>query len=88
MTVKCANRWCSATRHRDEGKLFRLDLDFGSKNGGDEHKTDYMWLCSDCAERMHPRVEVNGDTVTVRLTKNEKIPPASASTSPLRVWLH
>ena len=63
MATKCANRCCTATRNVNEGKLFRLDLDLGSKTGGDEHRTEYMWLCSDCAQRMHPRVEVSGDTI-------------------------
>ena len=55
MAVKCVNHYCTATRHDDEGKMFRLDLDLGSKNGGSERMTEYIWLCADCAQRMHPR---------------------------------
>jgi hypothetical protein len=71
MVRKCANSWCSATHHDDEGKLFRLDIDLGNKAGADEHKTEYIWLCAPCANKMHPKLEVNGDTVILRLTKNE-----------------
>jgi hypothetical protein len=86
--AKCANRWCLATRHHHEGKLFRLDLDIGSKAGGAERRTEYMWLCPNCARQMHPKVEVNGNTVTVRLSKKETMPPVSPSVPPLRVWLN
>lgn len=86
MAAKCANRWCPATRHHDEGKLFRLDLDLGSKAGRSERKTEYLWLCPACAQHMHPRVEVRGNTVTVRLSRNETLPPAAAP--PLRLWLN
>jgi hypothetical protein len=70
MVTKCANSRYFATRHDQEGKLFRLDIDLGSKAGEDQRKTEYIWLCSRCAQEMHPEVEVNGDTVTVRLLKN------------------
>ena len=76
MVGKCANSWCPTTRHHHEGKLFRLDIDLGNKAGGDERKTEYMWLCACCAQVMHPKVEVNGDTVTLRLTKNDPMPVA------------
>lgn len=55
MDSKCANSWCSATRRDHEGKLFRLDIDLGNKG----------------ADTMHPKVEVTGNTVTLRLLKNE-----------------
>jgi hypothetical protein len=71
MAGNCANRWCSAPRLEDEGKLFRLDINLGNRAGGDERKTEYIWLCASCANRMHPKVEVSGNTVTLRLTKNE-----------------
>ena len=70
MVDKCANRWCSTTRQHREGKLFRLDIDLGSRTGGDERKTEYIWLCSSCAQIMHPEVEVTKDSVLLRLTKN------------------
>jgi hypothetical protein len=71
MVGKCANSRCLTVR-RDEGKLFRLDINLGSKSGGkNERKTEYIWLCGQCAQVMHPKVEVIGDTVTLRLTKNE-----------------
>jgi hypothetical protein len=70
MVGKCANSWCPTTCHHHEGKLFRLDIDIGNKAGGDERKTEYVWLCAPCALEMHPRVVVNGDTVTLQLAKN------------------
>jgi hypothetical protein len=76
MVAKCANRSCPTSRHNDEGKLFRLDINLGNKSGGDERKTSYIWLCDWCAQQVHPKVEVNGDTVTVRLSKN--VPPQIA----------
>jgi hypothetical protein len=71
MASKCANSWCPTTTHRQEGKLFRLDINLGNKAGGTERKTEYIWLCSHCAKKMHPRVEVAGNTVRVLLSKNE-----------------
>jgi hypothetical protein len=80
MVSKCANSWCPTTRHHDEGKLFRLDIDLGSKTGKDEYRTEYIWLCAPCAREMHPKVEVNGDRVTLRLAKNlEWVAEANAS---------
>ena len=70
MVGKCANSWCSTTRQYREGKLFRLDIDLGSKTGGNERKTEYVWLCASCAQIMHPEVEVTEDSVLLRLTKN------------------
>ncbi len=69
MVHKCANAWCPTTRQSHEGKLFRLDLDLGNKAGGSEYKTEYVWLCARCACLMRPKVEVAGNTVTLRLTK-------------------
>jgi hypothetical protein len=86
MAMKCANRCCPAIRQGDEGKLYRLDLELGSKAGGTECKTDYLWLCDECAQRIHPRIDVCGDTVTVRLTSNRSMPPAN-SPEP-RLWLN
>ncbi len=77
MVAKCANSWCHTTRHHDAGKLFRLDINLGNKAGGKERMTEYIWLCARCAQQMHPRVEVIGDTVTVRLSKN--VPAAAES---------
>lgn len=88
MVVKCVNRYCGATRHHDEGKMFRLDLDLGNKSGGGECMTEYIWLCPDCAQRMHPRVEVHGDTVTVRLSENLPLPLAEAGAAQLRARLN
>jgi hypothetical protein len=88
MVEKCANNWCPTTRHHHAGKLFRLDIDLGSKAGGHVIKTEYIWLCASCAQQMHPKVVVTGDTVRVLLSKNESIhaadtaaAAASASTS-------
>jgi hypothetical protein len=87
MSVQCVNSFCNATRHHDEGKLFRLDLDIGSNSGEDERRIEYLWLCPDCAMRMHPRVEVNGNNVTVRLSKNLPLPLAD-TIAPLHVRLN
>jgi hypothetical protein len=84
MVTKCANSWCFATRHDQEGKLFRLDIDLGSKAGGNECKTEYIWLCARCAQEMHPKVEVTENTVTVRLLKNDPMLGDDAA-SPERV---
>lgn len=65
MVSKCANSWYPTTRPHNEGNFFRLDM-----AGKDERKTEYIWLCAPCVQMMHPKVEVTGDTVTLRLTKN------------------
>jgi len=70
MASKCANNYCPITRHRHEGKMFRLDIVVGNRTGGTQRKIEYVWLCSHCADKMHPKVDVTGDTVTLRLTKN------------------
>jgi len=70
MPDKCANNWCLTTRHHQEGKLFRLDLDIGSKSGAGDRKTEYVWLCPECALEMHPKVVIIGDTISLRLAKN------------------
>jgi hypothetical protein len=85
MVGKCANSWCSTTRHHHEGKLFRVDIDLSNKAGEDEQKTAYVWLCARCAEQMVPKLEVTGHTVTVRLSKNDATPVANASASSMRV---
>jgi hypothetical protein len=71
MVGKCANSWCPTTRHQHEGKLSRLDIDLGSVAGKDERKTEYIWLCACCAQVMHPKVEVSGNTILLRLSKND-----------------
>lgn len=73
MTGKCANNWCPTLRTPNEGKLFRLDINLGRKTGGTQRKTEYIWLCARCAAVMHPKVDVAGDVVTLRLTKNVPI---------------
>jgi hypothetical protein len=83
MDSKCANRYCLTTRHHDEGKLFRLDLDLGSKTGRDEHHTEYMWLCTECSQRMHPKVDVSGNSITVRLCANVSMAVADSASSGL-----
>lgn len=86
MVGKCANGWCPTTRRHHEGKLFRLDINLGSRAGRDERKTEYIWLCGPCAQVMHPKVEVDGNTVTLRLTKNDPLPlVANTSASSARV---
>ncbi len=64
---RCANSSCSAVCHHDEGKFFRLDIDVGDRTGGSQCKTIYVWLCPRCALQMNPKIEVVGDTVSVRL---------------------
>lgn len=71
MDAKCANSWCLTPKHQEQGKLFRLDINIGDKAGKSERKTEYVWLCGHCAQIMHPKVEVAGDTITLRLTKND-----------------
>jgi hypothetical protein len=85
MVTKCANSWCFATRCDEAGKLFRLDIDICSKAGGNERKTEYMWLCPRCAQEMHPEVEVTGNTLRVRLSRNDPMPLADSAASPERV---
>jgi hypothetical protein len=86
MVGKCANSWCPATRHHHEGKLFRLDIDLGNKAGETEQKTDYVWLCGHCAQEMHPTVDVTGDTVTVKLSRN--VPVRVAVTNRFSARVH
>jgi hypothetical protein len=72
MAGKCANRACSVSRpQQDEGKLFRVDVGLGNTGGKHQQKTKtlYLWLCGECAQQMHPKVEVSGDRVQVRLGK-------------------
>ena len=70
MASKCENRWCSTTRQYHEGKMFRLDINLGSRTGrADEHKTEYVWLCASCAQIIHPEVEVTEDSVLLQLTQ-------------------
>lgn len=72
MSGKCVNSACSASfRGPDEGKLFRIDIDIGSNSGGDERKTEYIWLCGRCARTMNPKIEVAGNVLTVRLAATE-----------------
>ncbi len=85
MDGKCANSWCPTTRHRDEGKLFRLDINLGNKTGGNERKTEYIWLCARCAQQMHPEVKVTGNVITLRLSKNGPIPVPDAAKPSARV---
>jgi len=73
MVAKCANNWCLTPQRYGQGKLFRLDIDLVNKAGESERKTEYVWLCADCAQRLHPKVEVAGDTITLRLTRNDGI---------------
>lgn len=40
MVGRCANCWCPTTRHRHEGKPFRLDINLGSKAGQHERRTE------------------------------------------------
>ena len=85
MVGKCANSRCFTTRHHQEGKQFRLDIALGNKAGGNELKTEYIWLCAKCALEMHPQVEVTGNSVILRLTKNDVVPMADAAASSVRV---
>jgi len=85
MVGKCANSWCPTTRHHHEGKLFRVDIALGNKAGENEQRTAYVWLCAKCAEQMVPRIEVAGDTVTVRLSKNAPLRVADTAASSVRV---
>jgi hypothetical protein len=75
MAMRCANHSCSAVRRSDEGKLYRLDLELGSLCGGDELHTEYLWLCSDCASYLRPRVQQRGDSVQVLLSAHCSAPP-------------
>ncbi len=65
----CANKFCANPSH-EYGRLFRLDIDIGDKSGGTEHKTEYVFLCDACAQKMRPVVEVVGDAIRVRLARN------------------
>ena len=71
MSGKCVNGSCSAVRGHNEGKLFRIDIDIGSNSGGDERRTEYIWLCSHCARTMNPKIEVAGNVLKVRLSATE-----------------
>ena len=70
---KCVNSACSASFHgRDEGKLFRIDIDIGSNSGSDERKIEYIWLCARCARTLNPKIDVAGNVLTVRLLSTEE----------------
>jgi hypothetical protein len=85
MVSKCANSWCSTTRNHQEGKLFRLDIVVGNRAGGKERKTEYIWLCAPCADQMLPKVEVSGNTITLRLTKKDPVRVAETAVASERV---
>ena len=101
MVQYCANRRCTTARRGNQGKLFRLDIELGNLSGGDEHLTEYVWLCTSCAQVMHPRVQVAGDKVTLLLAKNDvtnndvpkkdaipAIPPPMANSGASLKWVH
>jgi len=84
MVGKCCNNACSAPRHRNQGKTFRVDIDLANAAGQSKRKTFYLWLCSACASQMNPEVAVKGDSVQVRLARIHPIlipvpPRASAA---------
>jgi hypothetical protein len=66
-TRKCANSSCSACHDSNEGKLFRLDLDIANAAGLVRQEVVFIWLCSRCARRMNPSIEITGNTVRVLL---------------------
>jgi hypothetical protein len=84
MVGKCANNWCPTTRNH-QGKLFRLDIVVGNRAGGKERKTEYIWLCAPCADKLHPEVDVLGNTVTLRLTKKDPVRAVEANVVSERV---
>jgi len=86
MVGKCANSWCPATHQQHEGKLFRLDIALGNAAGETEQETDYVWLCGRCAQEMHPTVEVVGNIIKVRLSKND--PMRVADSDALSLWVN
>jgi hypothetical protein len=81
MFGRCANPACSTSRHPDQGKLFRLDVEIGNTAGMTKIKTAYVWLCDGCARRMNPRIEVAGNTVRVLLAALPKPPSLRSSYS-------
>jgi hypothetical protein len=56
-----------------------------NRAGWDECKTEYIRLCAHCTQVMHPKVEVTGDTVTLRLTKNLPTLVADTNASSARI---
>lgn len=66
MSGKCANQLCTNSS-RQNGKQYRLDINIGSQSGKSQMKTEFIWLCEECAARMYPRVEVVGNTIRVLL---------------------
>lgn len=74
MRHHCANRFCSALLHRGEGTAFRFDLDLGNARGELQSKTAYIWLCPRCAQVLNPTIEVEGNTVRVRLSTRHECP--------------
>jgi len=84
MVETCANRCCATVRRSTQGKLFRLDIDLGSRSGADERMTEYIWLCASCAKLMHPKVEVTAESVILRLTRNDAMPVSEKPTAALK----
>jgi hypothetical protein len=69
LVAKCANVSCAALSSLpQEGKLFRADVDIEDLAGQRTRKTEYLWLCSRCAQTFEPIIEVNKNTVIVRLS--------------------
>jgi hypothetical protein len=84
MVETCANHCCAAVRRSNQGKLFRLDIDLGSRSGEDEQMTEYIWLCASCAKLMHPKVEVTAESVILRLARNDVMPVPDNPTNVLK----
>lgn len=85
MVGRCANDLCATPRKQSEGKMFRVDLDLGNSAGQSEQKTAYLWLCPRCAATLIPKIEVAGQTVTVRLSRIPCAPPTESAFSPTAV---
>jgi hypothetical protein len=63
-----------------------MDIVLGNKSGTVQRKTEYFWLCACCAQTLHPEIEVAGNTVRLRLLKNESA--QTADTSSVSAWVN
>jgi len=82
MVARCANASCSSRFHYlHEGKLFRFQFESAQPNNY-PRKTEYFWLCDQCAVKMIVRVE-NGKAVTAPVATVERKQPGNLWGSPL-----
>jgi hypothetical protein len=55
MVAKCANYWCSASRHAEEVLL--ADIQLGDRLSDCQTNAVHLWLCTRCFREMTPELD-------------------------------